>query len=86
MLTSTYGVFAGANTALVASGLAMAGQLAINALIPPPTPKGLGSIGAPFQQQLNSQTGTQNNASCRPTRAGSRRTAVHPAACVPAPC
>jgi len=55
------GIFAGANTALVASGLALAGQLAVNALIPPPSAKGLGSSGDPYQQ-LNSITGTSNQA------------------------
>lgn len=43
-------------TALVMMG----GQLAINALVPPPTPKGLShQSGDPFQQ-LNSLTGTSN--------------------------
>ena len=61
-LTGEFGLLAGANTAAVAAGLAIVGQLAINALIPPPTPKGLnGSGGDPFKQ-LDSITGTSNQA------------------------
>lgn len=53
----------GTTAAAVGGGLIMAvGTLAINALIPPPTPKGLGGAdGDPFQQ-LNSLTGTSNQA------------------------
>lgn len=50
------------NVAAVAAGLALVGQLAITALIPPPTPKGLGGGGDPFNQ-LSSITGTSNQAS-----------------------
>ena len=61
-LTGEFGVLAGANTAAVAAGLALVGQLAITALIPPPTPKGLGGgSGDPFNQ-LASITGTSNQA------------------------
>jgi hypothetical protein len=47
-----------------AAGVAVSiiGTMAINALIPPPTPKALGASGDPFQQ-LNSLTGTSNQAS-----------------------
>jgi hypothetical protein len=38
-LTGEFGVFAGANTAMVAAGLALVGQLAITPLIPPPEMK-----------------------------------------------
>lgn len=53
---SAYGAAAGAAVAVV-------GSLAVNALVPPPTPKGLGDNGGgdPFQQ-LNSITGTSNRA------------------------
>jgi hypothetical protein len=52
---AAWGAAAGAAVSIV-------GTLAINALVPPPTPKGLGGAdGDPFQQ-LNSITGTSNNA------------------------
>jgi hypothetical protein len=38
-LTGEFGVLAGANTAMVAAGLALVGQLAITPLIPPPEMK-----------------------------------------------
>lgn len=61
-LTSDGALLAGANTALVTAGLMALGSLAINALIPPPTPKlSGGAAGDPFQQ-LNSLTGTSNQA------------------------
>ncbi|TAN06301.1 MAG: hypothetical protein EPN38_08575 [Rhodanobacteraceae bacterium] len=61
-LTGEFGLLAGANTAVVTAGLAIVGQLAISALIPPPTPKGLnGASGDPFKQ-LESLTGTSNQA------------------------
>ena len=61
-LTGEFGLLAGANTAAVAAGLALVGQLAIRALIPPPTPKGLnGASSDPFKQ-LESITGTSNQA------------------------
>jgi hypothetical protein len=41
--------------------IGMVAILGINALIPPPTPKGLGGGGDPFQQ-INSLTGTSNQA------------------------
>jgi hypothetical protein len=51
---------AGSASALALSaGIMIVGSLAINALIPPPTPKAMGSAGDPFQQ-LNSLTGTSN--------------------------
>lgn len=63
----------GAGSASAAAWLGVSGStlavigavaiIAVNALIPPPTPKGLGGAeGDPFQQ-LNSITGTSNNAS-----------------------
>lgn len=61
-LTGEFGLLAGANTAAVAAGLAIVGQLAINALIPPPTPKGLGGSGGDPFKQLDSITGTSNQA------------------------
>jgi hypothetical protein len=48
--------------ALLGAAIGIVGSLAINALIPPPTPKGLnGASSDPFKQ-LNSITGTSNQA------------------------
>ena len=55
------GITSAAGIAAVGAGLALIGQLAVNALIPPPTPKGLGGGGDPFSQ-LASITGTSNQA------------------------
>lgn len=43
------------------AAMGMVAIMAVNALIPPPSPKGLGGGGDPFQQ-LNSLTGTSNQA------------------------
>ena len=53
-----YGASAGAVAAWTA-GLTIAGTMLVNTLVPPPTPKGLGNGGDPFQQ-LASLTGTSN--------------------------
>lgn len=52
----------GLSTSVIYGATFVLGSLAINALVPPPTPKGLGGGGDPFQQ-LNSLTGTSNQAS-----------------------
>lgn len=49
----------GLSTGVIYGAAFVVGSLAITALIPPPTPKGLGSGGDPFQQ-LASLTGTSN--------------------------
>lgn len=52
----------GVSTGVIYAAAFVLGSLAINALVPPPTPKGLGgSSGDPFQQ-LASLTGTSNQA------------------------
>ena len=58
------GYFAAGSTSAyaLAAGISVVGTLAINSLIPPPQPKGLGSTGGDPFQQLNSITGTSNNA------------------------
>jgi len=53
--------FFGSYAGVAGAAIGIVGSMAINALIPPPTPKGLGSSGDPFQQ-LNSLTGTSNQA------------------------
>lgn len=53
------GVSSASGLAALGAGMMMVGMLAINALVPPPTPKGLNGGGDPFQQ-LNSLTGTSN--------------------------
>jgi hypothetical protein len=54
--------YTGLGAAAITAGVMIVGALAINALIPPPSPKGLnGGGGDPFQQ-LNSLTGTSNQA------------------------
>ncbi|HJP97426.1 MAG TPA: hypothetical protein VJ862_02580 [Rhodanobacteraceae bacterium] len=50
------------SAALAGAAIGIVGSLVVNALIPPPTPKGLnGGASNPFQQ-LNSITGTSNQA------------------------
>ena len=51
--------YTGIGATVITAGVMVVGTLAINALIPPPTPKGLSGGGDPFQQ-LNSLTGTSN--------------------------
>jgi hypothetical protein len=65
MFATSGGMFAAGSASAMAlsAGLMIVGTLAINALIPPPTPKGLGTGngGDPFNQ-LASLTGTSNQA------------------------
>lgn len=51
-----------ASAAALAAGISIVGTLAINALVPPPTAKGLGQGGGDPFEQLNSLTGTSNQA------------------------
>lgn len=58
-LTGASGIFAGANTTLVAAGIYMVGSLIVNALVPPPQLK-LGGGGLGDAGRLNMLTGSQN--------------------------
>ena len=58
LAAAAYGSLAGA---AVGAAVGIVGSLLVNALIPPPTPKGLNGSGDPFSQ-LASITGTSNQA------------------------
>ena len=55
------GMFAAgsASAAFLAAGIGIVGSLMVSSLVAPPSPKGLGAAGDPFQQ-LNQITGTSN--------------------------
>jgi len=53
--------FGTAGAAAIGAAVGIVGSLLVNALVPPPTPKGLGGGGDPFSQ-LASITGTSNQA------------------------
>lgn len=55
--------YTGVAAAAITAGVMIVGTLAINALIPPPSPKALGAGGGDPFQQLASLTGTSNQAS-----------------------
>lgn len=57
-----FGVTDAAGVAAFEAGMIAVGTLAIHALVPPPTAKGLGAGGGDPFQQLNSLTGTSNRA------------------------